>query len=262
MKKAKLILSILTIITSLFVFTLYVLMFFHIEFPYMKIFVEEKPNNSYYYPALLQLALIVLTILINFKKDKGLYVVHLIVSLLASNVFSIILAILILTKLNEEEKKNPEVQEQLEESYNKAAEIKEKKYVITNPHTKAFVASMIIISIYLLAYLALFGYIAYHFFFYCMNVIDNMAKDLGPAALILIIILPIMFMIILIAYIIIFLPVPLLIFTLKINYDAYKQDHHAYYVLRILGFLTLTFVNAIASIKIIKEIEAQDNVLF
>ena len=58
-------------------------------------------------------------------------------------------------------------------------------------------------------------------------------------------------------YIIVLIPVPIMIFALKLNADAIKKNPHSYYFLIIFGIITLTFINSISSILIIKDINRQ-----
>ena len=106
MKKKNKILTILSIITSLLLITIYASIILKVNAPFINYLREKRAGDAYVLAAFFQLISITFTLIICISREKELLIVYLIISILTKNIFSIILASLLLSEIINEEKRN------------------------------------------------------------------------------------------------------------------------------------------------------------
>ncbi len=278
MKKAKIVLSILCAVYSLFYFVISFLAYLNIESPFITFFNNNREYGSINFQTCLVFAATAIIAIINiFKTNMGISIALIVLSISNANIIGVAAGAFGLKLANdiENERKRKEneakgiIEKPIalnEDSSNLDNPIeeeiiikKEPEIIISDKYKPEFIAAIIINSLYLLAYSIFLISIIISNINLIVHWISpwHVFEDLGPAALGFIIIYPFYLITFLFVAVFFLIPFAVLLFGLILNIDAIKKDIHSYYALRIIGILTLVFINSYRSFKVVKDIERQ-----
>ena len=267
MKKANTIISIIAIFFSVFLCAGHVLR--NMGYNHIILFMIPKDASStYYYFGLITNVIVAILCFLNiFIQKIYLKIMCLVFSFFGiRNIFAIISCVIGLKMISDERKKDIEENQPIEamqEDSNKVLNTKDDFVTIGKRQKKMLIAGAILGILYFCVYSCFLIYLIYFKNIFGDLSFQKVFDDFGPAAFAIVIVLLVWFFKLAFAlFILVFLLIPAITILVNIVVTITTLADKRYYnakIVRVLGFISLTFFNAIAADELIVQADKNRN---